>query len=76
MTRTELQSRNDASALGVDQRRVLAEIEELERTLNLRSAVRDDPRRAADVLRELGYQVNWLPGYGEPAPYREDLRGP
>lgn len=45
------------------------------RNLQLRSAIRDDPRSAAEVLRQLGYQVHWLPGYGEPSPRTNRLRG-
>ncbi|GAB3305110.1 hypothetical protein GCM10027298_23950 [Epidermidibacterium keratini] len=45
------------------------------RRKQLRSAVRDSPREAADVLRRMGYEV-YVPDNGEPADRVDKLRKP
>lgn len=44
------------------------------RNRQLRTAIRDDARTAADQLRVLGYRVDWVRDGAEPEPRMDDLR--
>jgi hypothetical protein len=52
----------------------LADGRERWRAMQLRTVVRDDPQTAIDLLRQLGYTVEWKGTDAEPAPRTEQLR--